>query len=113
MVTDPMQIAMNHMRLAVLRELIQKLEREAAELQASLGFQGGAVTPESTREEGARKPMKRIISPNTRQKIADAQKKRWANQRHDEASPAQSPVPDSGNPREEVPVEDIDTVLAR
>jgi hypothetical protein len=69
----------------------QKIDDKIRELQAQL--KGKRVVLPSAAADGKSGGVKRILSPAARKRIADAQKRRWAEHRRKAAQAAKSPVP--------------------
>jgi cell division septum initiation protein DivIVA len=69
----------------------QKIDQKIRELQAQL--KGKRVVLPSVSGEGRSSGVKRILSPAARKRIADAQKRRWAEHRRRAAQQAKSQAP--------------------
>jgi hypothetical protein len=64
----------------------QKIDDRIRELQARL--KGKSAAPAAPAAEPSKKPVKRILSPEARERIAAAQRKRWAEHRKGQAKQA-------------------------
>ncbi|MGP8174866.1 MAG: hypothetical protein ACLP7O_10005 [Terracidiphilus sp.] len=67
-------------------EILAQIDREIAQLQQARSLLGGAATPAPKKAEvvrAAKKPVKkkRNLTPEGRRRIAEAVKRRWAEQK--------------------------------
>jgi hypothetical protein len=69
----------------------QKIDDKIRALQAQLGGKRGALP--SVVADGKASGVKRVLSPAARKRIADAQKRRWAEHRKRAAQQAKSQSP--------------------